>query len=362
MYCITIIIDFSQRCYKLAQFEGVRLLKASHSIISSKRSEEKDLELINSCYELCASIITCNTNWIMVETPTKTILKTALEDGEKSQFGFALHFLTKIHRKFPDSISIFQIVYEKILQNLMTEIVDGSQFVLDYLFNVKFWEFRFSLPIGFMREVIKKFPLECIKPALLITREYCNNYQMPWIETYLFEHGEEVFRFLMEILINSMFNIHFSDIVKCFMALFLAIDKLDVDDESIKNLIFGVFGEIFPFLEQEQKMESFEIIKNQEEEDIGEEEGNFISRKFLKTCSKNYMDKQKMEIELRDLVVSSHCCLPAIINQYIPNEVKNQPEFDLRPNGLDDPINEQDDSQYDDIDNLFDDINDDDFD
>ncbi|KAK8893129.1 Karyopherin transporter [Tritrichomonas musculus] len=367
--CINLINDFSRRCYQFAQIGGESLLSMCLSIIDSKSSKDRDLELIYSCYELSCSIICYCIDWNTAEPLTKKILETPLS-GEKSQYGFALKFLTSIHQKFPDSISIFPIIYENIVESLMTELVDNSQFVLDYLLTVKFWNFCFQLPIGFMQCAINEFPLICIKPALVITKEYCINYQIHYIAAYIRNEKEAVFRFLLEILINSMFNIYFHEIVRCFMSFFFAVNHLDFNDisivyESFLHILYDVFS----------NSGMSQLIQNQEES--SEESVNwkgderyFVFRKFLETCKDNYMDQQKMELELRNLVVASHCCLLTISNLFTISEIKNpllsfemQLDKILKKMKIDEDGDEKDQQvEKMEIESLFNDIKDEDFD
>lgn len=370
--CISTITDFSQQCFRLAEVEGDNLLQTAQIIISSKSTKDRDIDLISLCFDLSASIISYKANWPLAEADAQKILQTALE-GEKSQFGLALQFLSKIHIRFPESNSIFPLIYENIVQHLMFQIVDDSKYVLNYLLTAQFWNFPFALPIGFMKAAIKEFPHVCARPSLIITKEYCSNFQLPYIETFLSDEGESVFSFLIEILINSMFNVYFSEIVTCFMALFLAIYHLGFDQEVIGTSMMKVLDETFPNMKSNEFTEEDFVEGEGLDEGEGFDEGEdfekqraykkklFILNKFLHSCMANYMDPQKMEEELRELVVASHCCLPTISNLFNYMQTKNS-------NGDDKPSEEEQDSeqegsdQEDEIDTLFKDITDADFD
>ncbi|OHT00960.1 hypothetical protein TRFO_32167 [Tritrichomonas foetus] len=325
VYAIILLKEFSKRCFRLTQIEGDKLVDALSFLISSNEITESNSVIIEHCYELLESLFLGYFDWNEVEK-NNSFQKVLIPAYAKktNHYGHALKFLTTIHTKFIESELIFINVYENIIKPLMLVITDGSQYVLDYLLSVNIWNYSYLLPIDFMEAVVREFPHDCTRSALIMIQKYCLHFHFQAVQVCIHQENEKIFRFLTELLLDPFYNSYFSQLVSSFMAFFYCCYKLQFEEIPLKMMMLKVLKETLPSfnvddvyntdneLENENQNNQNENQNNQNENQNNENHFDQLFIDFINYSFINFSKKLKMEVGLKYLIMSSHCYHPTM--------------------------------------------------
>lgn len=334
--CVTILKNFSRRCFRLFNVHGEFLIDMCIEIIQSKDVEKRNLDLIELSFELAESLI-CNYNDLPDELDKRIhrIIEPAL-NGTSSQNGFMLQFLTHLATSLSLSRCYYLDLNKAFLPALMENIQPDSQYVLDYLLKTKYWslEPEFELPLQFMSKIINNFPFVCAKPGLLIIKEFCSNYQSSQVMSTLAKQGQAIFTFLTEILMNSTYKNYFYYSIYAYMAFFEACFRIDFNESEILKSFFEILMDLFSkpnvagfLFDEEQIPNEGEEIKPKEVLFQEQKEHFFVS--FLEHCRNNFKNFEAMKMGLSNLYIAANYCFTATSYSFIlPQKETEKPIID----------------------------------
>ncbi|OHT10074.1 hypothetical protein TRFO_20809 [Tritrichomonas foetus] len=302
--CFYILYLFASNCPKFSVVLGSQFIEIIHSLLFSIEFNDRDYQLIKACYCLSSAIINGVSKWDLGEPLFNKILEPSFLGNEK-HFSFAVEFLTSVHKKFRESDVIFPIVFEKLIKPIMTEINEDSKYIIDYLLYVEFWKYGLDLPIEFLNATIHHLPLASAKQIILILHHFCNSFHLPHVQQYIIQQNSLIYDFLVSILVDSIYNIYFTKIVRAFMSFSSACCELQIPYELLHQMMFSVLINRIPRIKDHN-----------------------LFLQFLEYVRQNFKSQKMMENGLRNLIISSHCCLPTTSNLFETDENSNGLTFE----------------------------------